>query len=63
MMPRALRRPLLLLHRLGLRFDRVLHDEYRVPLVCRLGFHEPGFFVNGAAACVRCRMEQQLAVR
>ena len=51
---------LLLLYRQGMRFEEIWYDEYRVPLICRLGFHEPSFFLNGATTCVRCRMESQL---
>ncbi len=40
------------LHRLGFRFEKVLYDDYRVPLVCRLGSHD----LTGQGKCLRCSM-------
>jgi len=56
MIRRLLHRLLLWLYRRGYRFDKVLYDDYRVPLVCRAMCHDPGFFLNGQAACNRCQM-------
>lgn len=52
---------LFLLYRLGFRFDKILYEDYRVPLVCRKGYHDP--YPRGyQAKCGRCGMGLNLRI-